>query len=190
MLDQRRAKLAQGNYEGNLSALCDQLTSKYSSDHVWSASRLETYKACPFRFFVDATLKLEPKKSPVLGLDAAQRGSVYHLVLELVYTRVKLEGKSPSDILDKVAAEEFAKAPGKFDFRPSALWEVEKAELLEKLHKTVEALEKEKVHGSRLASSKILALKSTSAKFDIDGDIVQIHGLIDRLDKTRKAGCV
>ena len=184
VLDQRRAKLAQGNYEGNLSALCDQLTSKYSSDHIWSASRLETYKACPFRFFVDATLKLEPKKSPVLGLDAAQRGSVYHLVLELVYTRVKQEGISPSDILDEVAAEEFAKAPGKFDFRPSALWEVEKAELLEKLHKTVEALEKGKGSWEPFGFEQNFGIKEAPPlKFDIDGDIVQIHGLIDRLDK-------
>ncbi len=184
VLDQRRAKLAQGDYEGNLSAVCDQLTSKYSSDHIWSASRLETYKACPFRFFVDATLKLEPKDLPELGLDVTQRGSVYHRVLELVYIRAGQDEISPLDILDEIAAEVFATAPYKFDFRPSALWEVEKAELLEKLHKTVEALEKGKGSWEPFGFEQNFGIKEAPPlKFDIDGDIVQIHGLIDRLDK-------
>jgi ATP-dependent helicase/DNAse subunit B len=154
VLDQRRAKLAQGDHEGNLSAVCDQLTSKYSSDHVWSASRLETYKACPFRFFVDATLKLEPKDLPKLGLDVTQRGSVYHRVLELVYIRAGQDEISPLDILDEVAAEVFATAPYNFDFRPSALWEVEKAELLEKLRKTLVALEKHVASGMHSALNR------------------------------------
>jgi len=184
VLDQRRAKLAQGDHEGNLSAVCDQLTSKYSSDHVWSASRLETYKACPFRFFVDATLKLEPKDLPKLGLDVTQRGSVYHRVLELVYIRAGQEEISPLDILDEVAAEVFATAPYKFDFRPSALWEVEKAELLEKLRKTLVALEETRGEWNAFGFEQKFGINDTPAlRLDIDGDIVQIHGVIDRLDR-------
>ncbi|NLI08736.1 MAG: hypothetical protein GX457_16855 [Thermotogaceae bacterium] len=121
ILDARRAKRAQGMFEGNLSRLSDQLTSKFSPTYSWSASKLETYKACPFRFLIDGVLKMKAKEPPELGLDAAQRGSVYHRVLELVYTRVKQDGVSPLDILDEVAEEVFAAAPGKFDFRPSAL---------------------------------------------------------------------
>lgn len=184
VLDQRRAKLAQGKYEGNLSALCDQLTSKYSSDHIWSASRLETYKACPFRFFVDATLKLEPKNLPELGLDVTQRGNVYHRVLELVYIRAGQEEISPLDILDEVAAEVFATAPYKFDFRPSALWEVEKTELLEKLRKTLVALEETRGEWNPFGFEQKFGLDGAPAlRLDIDGDIVQIHGVIDRLDR-------
>ena len=184
VLDQRRAKLAQGDHEGNLSAVCDQLTSKYSSDHVWSASRLETFKACPFRFFVDATLKLEPKDLPKLGLDVTQRGSVYHRVLELVYIRAGQDEISPLDILDDVAAEVFATAPYKFDFRPSALWEVEKAELLEKLRKTLVALEETRGEWNAFSFEQKFGINDTPAlRLDIDGDIVQIHGVIDRLDR-------
>ncbi len=64
-------------------------------------------------------------------------------------------------------------APYKFDFRPSALWEVEKAELLEKLHKTVEALEKGKGSWEPFGFEQNFGIKEAPPfKLDIDGDIV------------------
>ena len=183
ILDARRAKLAQGIFEGNLSTFSNQFILKFSSDYTWSASRLETYKACPFRFFIDAMLKLEPKESPELGLDVAQRGSIYHRILELVYKRAGEQGVSPMEILDEVAAEVFAKAPMIDEFRPSALWEVEKAELLEKLHITLEALELERGQWKPLGFEQKFGIGSAPPlKFEVDGTIVQIRGLIDRLD--------
>jgi len=184
ILDARRARLAQGIFEGNLSLLTNQLRPNFSSEYKWSASKLETYKACPFRFFVDAALKLEPKEPTKLGLDAAQRGNVYHRVLELVYIRAGQEEISPLDILDEVAAEVFATAPYKFDFRPSALWEVEKAELLEKLRKTLVALQETRGEWNPFGFEQKFGLDGAPAlRLDIDGDIVQIHGVIDRLDR-------
>ena len=183
VLDQRRAKLAQGWFEGSLDRLTDQLTSKFSAEYVWSASRLETYKACPFRFFVDAALKLEPKEPPELGLDVAQRGSIYHRVLEYVYRRAAEEGVQPLELLDEVAESVFAKAPWDDAFRPSALWEVEKAELLEKLRETVEALELEQGKWNPLEFEQKFGIGSAPAlALDVDGNIVQIRGVIDRLD--------
>jgi len=183
VLDQRRAKLAQGAFEGNVSQLTDQFTSKFSADYVWSASRLETYKACPFRFFVDAALKLEPKDAPELGLDAAQRGSVFHRVLEYVYRRAGEEGVSALEVLDEVAESVFAKAPWVDAFRPSALWEVEKAELLEKLRETVTALELEQGRWKPLEFEQKFGIGSAPPLgLDIDGNLVQIRGVIDRLD--------
>jgi ATP-dependent helicase/DNAse subunit B len=189
VLDQRRSKLAQGVFDGGLVRLTDQLTSKFSAEYVWSASRLETYKACPFRFFVDAVLKLEPKETPELGLDVAQRGSIIHRVLENVYRRAGEEGVPPLELLDEVAEGVFAKAPWNDEFRPSALWEVEKAELLEKLCETVEALELEQgkwnpfgfEHKFGIGSAAPLAL-------EIDGNLVQIRGVIDRLDVNPEGG--
>ena len=189
VLDQRRAKLAQGVFEGGLSRLTDQLTSKFSEDYVWSASRLETYKACPFRFFVDAALKLEPKKTPELGLDVAQRGSILHRVLEYVYRRAGQESLPPLELLDEVAEGVFAKAPWDDAFRPSALWEVEKAELLEKLRKTLEAIELEQGKWKPLEFEQKFGIGSAPAlALDVDGNIVQIRGVIDRLDVNLEGG--
>ena len=183
ILDARRAKLAQGIFEGNLSTISDQFTSKFSSDYTWSASRLETYKACPFRFFIDAMLKLEPKETPELGLDVAQKGSIYHRILELVYRRAGEQSVSAMEILDEVATEVFAKAPMADEFRPSALWEVEKAELLEKLHITLEALELERGQWKPFGFEQKFGIDSAPPlALEVDSNIVQIRGLIDRLD--------
>jgi len=184
ILDARRAKLAQGIFEGDISTLSDQFTSRFSSDYTWSASRLETYKACPFRFLVNAMLKLEPKESPELGLDVRQRGSVYHRVLEVIYTRVKQEGVPPLDILDEVAEEVFGSAPSEYDFRPSALWEVEKTELLDDLRNTLVKLEDSSREWEPIGFEQKFGIKGTPPLvLDIDGDAMLIHGVIDRLDK-------
>ena len=183
ILDARRAKRAQGMFEGNLSLLRDQLASIFSPTYSWSASKLETYTACPFRFFVDGVLKIKAKELPKLGLDVAQRGSVYHRVLEVVYTRVKRESVSPLDILDEVAEEVFANAPREFDFRPSALWEVEKAELLESLRATLVKLEEIGGGWTPNGFEQFFGIQdSPPLVLDIDGDIVRIRGVIDRLD--------
>lgn len=183
VLDQRRAKLAQGAFEGNLAQFIDQLTSKFSAEYVWSASRLEAYKACPFRFFVNAALKLEPKETPELGLDVAQRGSILHRVLEHVYRRAGEQGVPPMDILDEVAAEVFAKAPMVDAFRPSALWEVEKAELLDKLRATLEALELEQGQWKPFSLEQKFGIGSAPPLvLELNGDKVKIRGLIYRID--------
>lgn len=184
ILDARRAKRAQGMFEGNLSLLSDQLTSKFYPTYSWSASKLETYTACPFRFFIDGVLKMKAKEPPELGLDAAQRGSVYHHVLEVVYTRVNQEGVSPLEILDTVAEEVFTTAPGKFDFRPSALWEVEKIELLKNLRNTLIELEDLRGEWETIGFEQKFGIKGTlPLELDIDGYTVLIRGVIDRLDK-------
>jgi ATP-dependent helicase/nuclease subunit B len=183
VLDQRRAKLAQGTFEGNVSRLTDQLTIKFSPEYMWSASKLETYKACPFRFFVVSALKLEPKETPELGLDVRQKGSILHRVLEYVYRRAGEEGVSALELVDEVAASVFAKAPTVDEFRPSALWEVEKAELLEKLRETVDALELEQGKWNPFRFEQKFGIGSAPPlALDVDGNIVQIHGVIDRLD--------
>ena len=183
VLDQRRAMLARGVYEGDLARFSDQFTSKFSPEYVWSASRLETYKACPFRFFVEAVLKLEPKEMPELGFDVAQRGNIFHRVLENVYRSADEQGISPMDILEEVAAEVFAKAPTVDGFRPSALWEVEKAELLVKLRASLEALESKPDQWTPLQFEQKFGIDGEPPLvLDIDGNPVQIRGVIDRLD--------
>lgn len=189
VLDARRAKNAQGAYEGNLTRLVDQLNSNFSADYVWSASKLETYKACPFRFLVDAALKLEPKEPPDLGLDITQKGSVYHRVLEFVYRQADEQRVSPLDILDKVAEAVFAKAPMKDEFRPSALWEVEKKQLLVKLRETLEALELERGQWVPYAFEQKFGIGSAPPLIlEISGEDVRVRGVIDRLDKNPYGG--
>ena len=85
----RVLRARQGNglspFEGDLTGLADQTAQRFGPEHVWSASRLETYRACPFRFFTQNVLGLEPRPDAVEGLDVRQLGTIYHRILELVY---------------------------------------------------------------------------------------------------------
>ncbi len=54
----------------------------------FSASKLNEYGKCPFRYWVSQTLKIEPLEEPVASIDARILGETYHLALELFYSRV------------------------------------------------------------------------------------------------------
>jgi ATP-dependent helicase/DNAse subunit B len=63
-----------------------------------SATSLEEYATCPFRFFMHHVLGLEPVEEPeeVLELSPLDRGQLYHAVLEDFLTEQKAEGSALS----------------------------------------------------------------------------------------------
>ncbi|HEY5730413.1 MAG TPA: PD-(D/E)XK nuclease family protein [Anaerolineales bacterium] len=160
---------AQGMYEG---ALFD-LSERFGALHGWSASRLESYGTCSFKFYVAYALGLEPREESEDGFDVRALGSILHKILENVYGGAEL----------KEAAEDvFVSAPEEYGFRPTALWEQQKAELTRMLEKTIAELN---------AMSQGYVPKKLEARFGMGepslvlktslGDI-RLHGYIDRLD--------
>ncbi len=183
-----RARLApqpEGIYEGLVPDLGPALAARYGPDHIWSASRLETYGACGFNFFIGAALELEPRETPQAGLDSAQRGAVLHAILERVYQVASDPTKVAAvlAVLPPVAEQVFATAPAHYGFRPTPLWDQERAELLETLGATLTALAAEE-SGWRPAHFEL--------RFGWDGSqpltvhtptgVMQLHGVIDRID--------
>jgi ATP-dependent helicase/nuclease subunit B len=63
-----------------------------------SPSRLETFAACPFRFFLKYVLRLEPLEEPetLERIDALHRGSLIHEILELFLQDLRTRGERPS----------------------------------------------------------------------------------------------
>src|SRR3569623_1730744 len=53
------------------------------------ASVLEKQAACAFRAFAEVRLFSTPLDTAVLGLDAGERGSIVHRVLQLFWTQVR-----------------------------------------------------------------------------------------------------
>jgi len=184
ILDVRRAKRTNSVYEGDLTSLASLLGQQYSQEHNWSASRLEAYSNCPFRFFTSGVLGLDITKPIELGLDIRQIGTLYHRILELVYAQAANQGTNPLEILDDVAEGVFTNAPRWLGFRPTALWEVEKSQHLEKLHNSLEAMESERGSWQPIAfEAKFGSNGSPSLVLERDGDLVRIHGIIDRVDR-------
>ena len=142
VLAARMADEARGTSEGDLSALRPRLARDFSPARSWSASRLETFGACPFAFFTAYALGLEPRPPTQAGYDVRQLGTMYHAILETLFRTAP----DPTDLdallaaLPGVARKIFDAAPETYGFRPTALWQQQRAELEGILADTLRAL--------------------------------------------------
>ncbi|MBI5093292.1 MAG: PD-(D/E)XK nuclease family protein [Candidatus Hydrogenedentes bacterium] len=55
---------------------------RFGPDHSFSVNQIETYLACPFRFFMERILEVEDAEPPVSEFDDLVRGLILHAVLE------------------------------------------------------------------------------------------------------------
>jgi ATP-dependent helicase/DNAse subunit B len=152
---------------------------------TWSVSRLETYLACPNRFFIESLLELEAHEPPAWDYDPAQLGSLLHAILEQVY-RCAADPADPAAVLAAlpgVAAQVFLEAPARYGFRPSPLWEQQRAELLERLADTVVGLASMDGGWRPLRFEQAFGFRGTPPLIlVINGQQVRLHGYIDRID--------
>lgn len=58
-----------------------RLARRFGSEHLWSPSQWETYAVCPYRFFVEQVLRLQPLGELVLETDHMRRGTLVHRAL-------------------------------------------------------------------------------------------------------------
>ncbi len=75
-------------------AVAARLGQRFGAKHSWSPSQLETYAACPYKFFLADVLQLEPLGDLVLETDFARRGSLLHQVLATFHRQ---HGESASE---------------------------------------------------------------------------------------------
>ena len=181
----QRANERPSHFDGDLGALAGALAAKFDAKHVWSASRLEIYRACPFRFFVGSVLKAEPRPQPTEGLDVAQRGTIYHRLLEAVYQHPDLS--DPTDalqlqaILAQVAGPILDDAPQREGFRATAWWTHTRAEIARDIATTLQGLAdlSPEYHPYRFEArflDKPLRLKQGA-------ETLLLRGMIDRVDR-------
>ncbi len=191
ILAERQAPYPSGKYEGDLALLSSELGELFGPRHIWSASRVEQYARCPFQFFAGSMLGLEVREPPQAGLDAAQLGSMLHVVLEEVYQLAEDPGDPASvlDMLPQAAAQAFESAPDTYGFRPTAYWEIEKKSLSITLVKVVEVLGEQQRAGGwePLAYEAAFGIRGAPPLQVVSGkDEFLFRGLIDRVD--RRAG--
>jgi hypothetical protein len=93
-----------GANEGLLTspAVAASLAKRFGTEHRWSPSQWETYAACPFRFFLQSVLKLEPLGDLALETDFARRGSRLHAVLAAFHREwLAARGLAPGETGDE-----------------------------------------------------------------------------------------
>ncbi|MDX9955335.1 MAG: PD-(D/E)XK nuclease family protein [Anaerolineae bacterium] len=174
-------------YDGDLSAWAPTFARRFGPDYTWSASRLETYRTCPFFFFISQVLRLEPRQIPAEGLGARQLGNIYHHIFEAVYNRIAAlpDLEALLAALPEVAAEILDAAPRREQFRPTAWWEQTRAEITAHARRSLAAL-------TELAEGFIsvqheapfgLRGRPPLRVEDSSGDAFLLRGLIDRVER-------
>jgi len=185
VLAARRARSARGRHEGQVAQLTGLLTSRFSAEHIWSASALEIFGSCPFRFFTSEVLKLNPQSEPEPGMDAAQRGSIYHAILELTYHDAEHSGRVEDllSALPDAASRVFEEAPRKYGFRTSAVWEFEQNDILKKLTESIQAMAADIEWKPFAYEMPFGSYGAPALDLVLDGETILLKGKIDRVDR-------
>jgi ATP-dependent helicase/DNAse subunit B len=183
----RQSRTAGSPYDGDLTGLAGEFAHRFAADQPWSASRLETYRACPFFFFVGRVLNLEPQEEPAEGLDARQLGNIYHLILEKVYQAPSVE--DPTDLDQLLAALPGAagavldSAPQREGFRETAWWAQTREEIIQNVRRSLEALAELPGHFAPVEYEAAFGLNDRPPLVVHDGeDHFLLRGFIDRVD--------
>jgi ATP-dependent helicase/nuclease subunit B len=176
------------------SELREKLRDKFGPEWLWSASQINDFGSCPFRFFAKNALKLSPIVEPGEGFKANKLGNVYHKILEKIYTRLQSNGARVSsenasaiiDAANEITEQALEEMLESGTIRKGPLWTVEKEEIRRSVARLIE--KEAEWNNEQPASPAFL-----ERKFGIgnvrpltieseDGD-VRLCGQIDRIDK-------
>ena len=101
--DRRRFGPAEGMLPGK--AARRELSARFPPRKTFSATELERYASCPYQFFLQRVLKLEPIEELALAVDYLQRGRLAHDVLAAFHQRVNRSLGRPASPVELDPAE-------------------------------------------------------------------------------------
>ena len=184
-------------YSGSLSQpeLLAEVARLLGPQRVWSASQLNDYGVCGFRFFAKRLLKLEEHKEVQPGADTQQMGSLNHSILEEAYRQIAGEGLAVDaanreralSIFGEVADALLERAPETFNFRAGSAWEEEKQLIRARLAALVRQ-DFSDASPLQLFGSARHVERLEHAFHDLHmalpgGDWLRARGMIDRIDR-------
>ncbi|MBI4124617.1 MAG: PD-(D/E)XK nuclease family protein [Deltaproteobacteria bacterium] len=196
MTDQLRSE----NFHARLNAeTWKEKVSPMQTDHIFSPSQLETYAACPFKYFANRVLGIPQQKECSPELDADDRGTLFHDSMEIFMrenAELFLEARENRDreplLLEKLGetvAAVFEKSKGTYPYGHPELYEHLKQKTL---HQATLVLQKELEQARNLSAPLEPAHfewtfgKGKSSPFEMEG--LRLGGRIDRIDIDPKTG--
>ena len=198
-----RASSAFSSHDGNLAEVAPglaKLAGGLARLHPISPSGVETWAACPFRYFLGRVLEVEPTERPeddeAWAISAIDRGSLIHAILEEFFLELRQSGRprpgetytqADRDLLDELARKHFQRveALGQTGYRLA--WLNEQTAIQLDL-RTV--LSKDEEFRGRLAVTPEFFEQGfgwaegwPAAEVRLsDGSLVRLRGYIDRVD--------
>ena len=145
-LEQGRAAHQLTHWDGDVSAISGQARRLRLLDRpALSATSLETWATCPFRYLMGHVLGLAALEQPeeVATISPLERGSLIHGVLERFIRTAQEQGGLPvpsepwdrehADLLHKIARQSFAEAEARGVTGKELLWELDREAILSDL---------------------------------------------------------
>jgi ATP-dependent helicase/DNAse subunit B len=121
-----------GPYDGLFRhpAVIGEIQKSYGPEKVFSPTALESYIACPFRFFLGNVLHLEPLEEPREEIEGTDRGLAFHRALSRLHTHLRSRGiHQPHENVDHHILEQLDKAvkecAGRASPASEVLWRLE-----------------------------------------------------------------
>jgi RecB family exonuclease len=135
----RRSLASASRYEGAIPGV--NMSRLTAPETVWSASRLESYRMCPFQFFAHYGLGLRELDEELEEADARVRGIVMHDMLDdaiapLVEHALPLDDAGLAVALERLHARGrgiWDEAPMKYAFGRVALWQYDGESVIREL---------------------------------------------------------
>jgi len=219
-IERRRERGELGPFTGVLTdaTLRQHLQVRFGPKRVYSPSQLNAYGQCPFRFFAQRVLRLEKREEASLDLVALDRGYLLHAILHDFFERHARGSLVPErrheyrEEMARVAERIFFEYEQKALPINRALWELEKAEILDTLVQFLDAEiayqrqtegrmrpywlelgfgmgseDRDRCHpDSRREPLVLRRAKASSghARTVLEEDRLQIRGRIDRVDRS------
>lgn len=191
-------------WDGDLTSNPPKLTWIYDNgvmklvkldDMWWSATRLEMWATCPYRYFLSYHLGIAAPEQPeeVPSITPFDRGTLIHAILERFISEVLAGGTTPEPgepwdgghrrQLDAVADREFRDAERRGVTGKALLWEIARAGIRRDLHTFVDADSAiRKKHGVSPHSVEIPFGMPDSELPPLEWNGLHYRGVIDRLD--------
>jgi ATP-dependent helicase/DNAse subunit B len=165
--------------------MTDPLFASFIRTHVFTATDLENFRLCPYRFYASAFLKLRQEDPLEVELTPAEIGSLVHKVLERLFVEGSAAGPSPL-FPENILNEELGILTADRPHLSRPLLTFQKRRIERMLASFVEDLERERAQASdwqpRFFEWSFGGDRPPLALKDADGHPVSFRGRIDRID--------
>jgi hypothetical protein len=134
---------ARGEFNGDLRDFVATGTLALRVPQQWSATRLNDYGKCPFRYWATHAMNVEPREEPSARLNPMVLGETYHKALELFYRtlaalNINLANADPAEALRLFEAQverALNLLEQRSDMRHGEFWRYERNEIAFRLRR-------------------------------------------------------
>jgi ATP-dependent helicase/DNAse subunit B len=195
-MELQRMSGAAGNPNGgwiNDPSLVDTLKEDFGPTHLWSATQINDYGTCPFRFFARHALRLNAGQEPGEGFASHHLGHAYHRILEEIYTQLharQLMIQSPTaeqaiDEAARIAENVLQRMLDSGEVRRDPLWEFNKEEIKRRVGRLLrrEAAWNDEEPARPVDCERKFGFDDAEALvIECPSGVARFRGIVDRLD--------